>query len=55
VDWTGNAAHGQAGAVASTRLSAMLSATEDPRAVVAFKAGDVLGKATILAAGDEVS
>ena len=39
----------------NTRLSAMLSATEDPRAVVAFKAGDVQGKAVILAAGDEVS
>ena len=38
----------------NTRLSAMLSAKEDPRAVVAFKAGEVQGKAVILAAGDEV-
>ena len=45
----------QAGTVENTRLSAMLSAKEDPRAVVAFKAGDVQGKAVILAAGDEVS
>ena len=45
----------QAGTVENTRLSAMLSAKEDPRAVVAFKAGDVQGKVVILAAGDEVS
>ena len=38
----------------NTKLSAMVAATEDPRAIVSFRAADVQGKGVILAAGDEV-